>query len=153
MATATTRVRSVQGDTVDLICWRTYGRTAGITEQVLEANPGLADLGAELPIGTLVTLPAQPALRPSPLAAGRVAPPDAPLRRAVAAGLQFVGDLLVVLQTRQPGALDRRDVDEHVLAAVIRLDEAVALGGVEPFHSAGSHFQDLRKQFAAGNSP
>ena len=59
MATATTtQVRSVQGDTVDLICWRTYGRTAGITEQVLEANPGLADLGAELPIGTLVTLPA-----------------------------------------------------------------------------------------------
>lgn len=54
------KVRSLQGDTVDLICWRTYGRTAGITEQVLDANPGLADLGAELPIGTLVTLPAQP---------------------------------------------------------------------------------------------
>ena len=32
----------------------------------------------------LPTLPGQPALRPSPLAAGRVAPPDAPLRRAVA---------------------------------------------------------------------
>ena len=55
MAATTSQVRSVQGDTVDLICWRTYGRTAGITEQVLEANPGLADLGAELPIGTLVT--------------------------------------------------------------------------------------------------
>ena len=61
MAAAATQVRSVQGDTVDLICWRYYGRTAGITEQVLEANPGLADIGAELPIGTLVTLPAQPA--------------------------------------------------------------------------------------------
>ena len=57
----TDTVRARQGDTVDLICWRTYGRTAGITEQVLEANPGLADLGPELPIGTLVTLPAQPA--------------------------------------------------------------------------------------------
>ena len=56
-ATTTTQVRAVQGDTVDLICWRTYGRTAGITEQVLEANPALADLGPELPIGTLVTLP------------------------------------------------------------------------------------------------
>ena len=28
MAATTTQVRSVQGDTVDLICWRTYGRTA-----------------------------------------------------------------------------------------------------------------------------
>lgn len=53
-------VRTIQGDTVDLICWRHYGRTAGITEQVLEANPGLADLGAEMPIGTVVTLPEQP---------------------------------------------------------------------------------------------
>lgn len=54
-------VRTIQGDTVDLICWRHYGRTAGITEQVLEANPGLADLGADLPIGTVIVLPAQPA--------------------------------------------------------------------------------------------
>ncbi|WP_296250297.1 tail protein X [Pseudomonas sp. UBA4194] len=46
-----------QGDTVDLICWRIYGRTAGVTEAVLEANPGLADLGPVLPHGTLVTLP------------------------------------------------------------------------------------------------
>ena len=65
-ATGTTQARSVQGDTVDLICWRTYGRTAGITEQLLEANHGLADLGAELPIGTLVTLPAQPATPTQP---------------------------------------------------------------------------------------
>lgn len=55
------QVRAVQGDTVDLICWRHYGRTAGIAEQVLDANPGLADLGPVLPIGTLVTLPEQPA--------------------------------------------------------------------------------------------
>jgi phage tail protein X len=56
MATA---VRSVQGDTVDAICWRHYGRTAGVTEAVLEANPGLADYGTEIPQGTLITLPAE----------------------------------------------------------------------------------------------
>lgn len=46
-----------QGDTVDAICWRHYGRTAGVTEAVLEANPGLADQGAVIPHGTAVVLP------------------------------------------------------------------------------------------------
>lgn len=50
-------VRAAQGDTLDLICWRHYGRTAGVVEQVLEANPGLARLGPVLPHGTLVQLP------------------------------------------------------------------------------------------------
>lgn len=51
-------LRAVQGDTVDAICWRHYGRTAGVVEQVLEANPGLANLGPVIPNGTLVELPA-----------------------------------------------------------------------------------------------
>src|SRR5690606_6545107 len=59
---------------------------------------------------------------------------------AVAAGLQFIGDFLVVVQAGQAGALDRRNMDEHVLAAVIGCDEAIAFGGVEPFYGAGSHF-------------
>lgn len=46
-----------QGDIVDAICWRYYGRTAGVTEAVLDANPGLADLGPVIPHGTAVTLP------------------------------------------------------------------------------------------------
>jgi len=50
-------VRAQQGDTVDAICWRHYGRTAGVVEQGLEANPGLADLGPVIPNGTLITLP------------------------------------------------------------------------------------------------
>src|ERR1041385_4925890 len=65
------------------------------------------------------------------------------VHRGLAAGLavafQFVLHPLAVVQRTQAGALDRRDVHEDVLAAVIRLDEAVALGGVEPFDSAGSH--------------
>ncbi|OLO05116.1 tail protein X [Salinicola socius] len=46
-----------QYDTVDAICQRVYGRTAGVTEQLLEQNPGLADLGPMLPQGTAITLP------------------------------------------------------------------------------------------------
>lgn len=50
-------VRAEQGDTVDAICWRHYGRTAGVVEIVLDANPGLADLGPTIPHGTAVQLP------------------------------------------------------------------------------------------------
>jgi phage tail protein X len=51
------RVRTLQGDTVDAVCQRVYGRTAGVTEAVLAANPGLADLGPVLPHGTVIDLP------------------------------------------------------------------------------------------------
>lgn len=53
------KVHSIQGDTVDMICYRYYGRTAGVTEQVLEANPGLSVLGPVLPMGTPLNLPDQ----------------------------------------------------------------------------------------------
>lgn len=51
------QLRTQQNDTVDAICWRHYGRTAGVVEAVLDANPGLADRGPVLPAGVLVTLP------------------------------------------------------------------------------------------------
>ncbi|NWC97354.1 tail protein X [Pseudomonas sp. P7779] len=50
-------VRANQNDTVDALCWRHYGRTAGVTEAVLEANPGLADHGPILPQGLVVNMP------------------------------------------------------------------------------------------------
>lgn len=54
MNTYTTR----QADTVDFICWKFYGSTANrVTEAVLEANPGLADQGPELPAGLSIALP------------------------------------------------------------------------------------------------
>ncbi|RVD75432.1 tail protein X [Pseudomonas koreensis] len=57
-------IRAQQSDTVDALCWRHYGRTAGVTEAVLEANPGLADHGPTLPQGLLVQMPeAQVAIR------------------------------------------------------------------------------------------
>ena len=46
-----------QGESVDLICHRHYGRTRGVTELVLDANPGLAAKGAVLPLATRVVLP------------------------------------------------------------------------------------------------
>ncbi len=49
--------RTVQGDMVDAICKARYGSEDPV-EQVYEANPHLAALGAILPEGTLVTLPA-----------------------------------------------------------------------------------------------
>ena len=51
------RIRSLQGDTLDAICARYYGRTQGVFEAVLAANPGLAELGAVLPHGTAVEMP------------------------------------------------------------------------------------------------
>jgi len=60
------RVRAIQGDTVDAICHRVYGHTAGVTEAVLAANPGIADLGPVLPHGTELDMPdisPQPAMQ------------------------------------------------------------------------------------------
>lgn len=49
--------RAKAGEMVDEICQLYYGRTAGVVEQVYEANRGLAELGPRLPAGTLVELP------------------------------------------------------------------------------------------------
>lgn len=51
------KIRTLQGDTVDAICWRFYGRTTGMTEAVLLANPNLAERGAVLPAGLLIEIP------------------------------------------------------------------------------------------------
>lgn len=51
------RIKSIQNDTIDSICWRYYGRSTGVVEQVLSANPQLDELGVILPIGTDVLLP------------------------------------------------------------------------------------------------
>jgi hypothetical protein len=52
---------------------------------------------------------------------------------------ELIRDLLAILEARQASALDSRDVDENVLCAVFRFDEAKALGGVEPFYCSVSH--------------
>lgn len=53
-----TTYRTSQGDTADYIAWKHYGTQAGrVVEQLLDANPGLADFGPILPAGILVQLP------------------------------------------------------------------------------------------------
>ncbi|MDX7390688.1 tail protein X [Citrobacter freundii] len=53
------KVKALQGDTVDLLCWRHYGTTQGVTEYVLSANPGLS-LRMFLDAGQEVELPELP---------------------------------------------------------------------------------------------
>ena len=55
-----------QGEVLDAIVWRHYGR-ADVIVAVLDANPGLADLGPVLPTRTAIVLPdiPAPAVRPS----------------------------------------------------------------------------------------
>lgn len=50
-------VRARQGDTVDALIWRERNFTAADLAAVLAINPGLADRGTVLPIGTAVRLP------------------------------------------------------------------------------------------------
>jgi len=59
------RVIAQQGDTVDALCWRHYGRTDGTVEAVLEANAGLADYGPVLPHGLAVELPELASIAPT----------------------------------------------------------------------------------------
>lgn len=50
----------VKGDdtTLDLLLWRRFrSYRPGLVERVLDANPGLADLGPILPVGTAVAVP------------------------------------------------------------------------------------------------
>ena len=52
--------------TLDLLLWRQHGVAgAALLEQTLEINPGVADLGVELPIGTSVRLPELPFAAPA----------------------------------------------------------------------------------------
>jgi hypothetical protein len=51
----------------------------------------------------------------------------------------FESNLLAFLQIPHPSPFDGGDVYEHILAAVIGLNEAETLGGIKPFYCAGGH--------------
>lgn len=54
----TKRYRTKQGDTIDLIAWRYYGRQDGkVVEKLLDANPKVAESGAFLPENQTINLP------------------------------------------------------------------------------------------------
>jgi phage tail protein X len=59
MADVVERV-TVEGDfiTVPLLVWRRFKRPMpGLVEMILDRNPGIADLGPYLPLGTVVEMP------------------------------------------------------------------------------------------------
>jgi hypothetical protein len=78
--------------------------------------------------------------------------PGAPVKSAClaeAAGRGLAGaavlldlevDLLTFNEIRHASAFNSRDVDENVRTAGVGLDEAEALGSVEPFYGASRHF-------------
>ena len=54
-----TRILTADGDVLDELCWRHYGREDAVPE-VLRANPGLADAVPVLAAGRLIALPELP---------------------------------------------------------------------------------------------
>src|SRR4051812_28145415 len=52
---------------------------------------------------------------------------------------EFILNSLALIQSAQAGTFDRRDVDEHILASTLRLNESIALGWIEPFHVPSRH--------------
>lgn len=54
------RVLAMQGDTLDALCHRHLGTTAGMVEKVLALNYGISLHGPVLPMGTVVELPDVP---------------------------------------------------------------------------------------------
>ena len=60
---ATEQLRSKQGDTLDGLIWRERRLGPADLDRVLALNPGVAAIGAVLPLGTLITVPeAEPTL-------------------------------------------------------------------------------------------
>lgn len=55
---AALRLVARQGDKLDQLLFRDAGLGPSELTRVLDANPGLADLGPVLPLGTVVTVPA-----------------------------------------------------------------------------------------------
>src|SRR5258708_14582976 len=62
------------------------------------------------------------------------------LRRSLPlVGHFLIAHLCTLIECAEPSFLDRGDVHEHILAAVIGLNESIALCRVEPLHRSGSH--------------
>ena len=49
--------RTKEGDMLDFIAWKHYGKQSGAVEEILEANPKLADYGEQFPAGVIIILP------------------------------------------------------------------------------------------------
>src|SRR5215469_16737904 len=70
-------------------------------------------------------------------------------RLALLTALHLVAELLALVQIAHSGPFDGRNVHEHVLRAIVGLDEAVALLGVEPLYGSSSHCKPFKENYAA----
>jgi phage tail protein X len=52
--------RTKDGEMLDAICYRYYGRSSGVVELVLAANQNLSRQAEQLPAGLVITLPDLP---------------------------------------------------------------------------------------------
>lgn len=50
-------VYTLQNETVDALSYRVFGKTKGIVELIYQNNPGLCELPALLPMGTMINVP------------------------------------------------------------------------------------------------
>src|SRR5215467_16264526 len=64
---------------------------------------------------------------------------DVLCRRFATVADDFELDLLTLIECGESGTFHRRYMNEHVLSAFMRLDEAVAFGGVEPLYISCRH--------------
>src|SRR4051812_32272640 len=64
---------------------------------------------------------------------------DVRSRRFAALRCKLVPDALALIEGLETQRIKSGDVNEHIRAAVIRLDEAKAFYGVEPFYCTGCH--------------
>jgi hypothetical protein len=61
------------------------------------------------------------------------------------AAFHLVAEFLPLVQIADSRPFDGRDVDEHILRTIVRLDKALSLLGVEPFYRPGSHLMLFKK--------
>src|SRR5258706_14010327 len=66
------------------------------------------------------------------------------LRRSLPlVGHFLIAHLCTLIECAEPSFFDRGDVHEHILAAVIGLNESIALCRVEPLHRSSCHLDRL----------
>ena len=68
---------------------------------------------------------------------------------AITAGLDVIGHALVLVQRAEASSLHGRDVDEAVLSAIFRLNEAIALVFVKEFYGSDSHVVPFQETVVA----
>ncbi len=71
------------------------------------------------------------------------------LELSVSAGHEFVLDPLAFVEALQSRAFNGGDVDKHIIAALVGLDETVPYGWFEPLYDPGRHDHFLSLEYSS----